>query len=251
MTNPPLDIRLGAPDPSATPLNIVELFSLIDSHLFGQILGEYMTYTVSNTAPSVDDGRIWFKIDSVGRPIALMKYYNGRWRRVYNGMLGEIRIFSGYPTNNVIWDTDGRGKPGEEYDGWQICNGNNGSPNLSDKFILAGHMDNSAGHSGYSSGWQSFIDGSTDQHDGGVAKITLDNTNTYRPDIPAVRARFWSANANAPAPHTGDLWGIKSSSNNSDNDDIAPAIPGNTTPDDIKTLPPFIAMGLIIFLGYE
>jgi len=58
--NPPLDLHCGPPDPTASPLDIVQLFALIDSHLSGEILGSYVPYVMGspNAIPGVMTVRI-------------------------------------------------------------------------------------------------------------------------------------------------------------------------------------------------
>lgn len=249
--NPPVITQIAHADPNADPLNINELIDLLNTLLSSQITGSYIPYVISNTAPGVDDqDKAWIELDATGRPKAIRTFFSGNWRRIYNGMLGEVRGFSGDPTDLTKWDANGHGVIGGDYDGWQICNGLNGSPDLSDKFLIGGHMNNSGGHSGYSSGWQTFVDGVADLKTGGNASVTLDAAHTYFPGTPDVVARFWSATGNAPNPHVAGLWGVKSNSTPADNDNIVNGVAAHTTPDPINILNPFIAIGWMIFQGY-
>lgn len=222
---------------------------LLNTLVSSAIQGTYIPYVISHDTPGADDhDKAWIQLDANGRPLAIKIFYSGNWRRVYNGMLGEIRGYSGDPS--VDFDTDGRGLVGMTYDGWHLCNGQDGTPDLSDNFLIGGHMNNSSGHVGYSSGWQTFVDGTTDQKTGGNPSVTLDNDHTYQSAIPAVPAQLYTADGNAPSPHTGDLWGKIGGSPSTDWDTLVPAIPGNTTPTPINILNPFIAVGWIIFVGY-
>lgn len=244
--NPPVTTQFANPDPNAAPLNITELVQLLNMLVSSEIEGSYVPYVMGSSTPGVNDrDKAWIKLDAAGRPLGTFVFYNGFWRRLYNGMLGEIRMFSGNPNDTNEWDTNGKGKIGMTYDGWQICNGKNGSPNLTDKFIVGAHMDNSSGHVGYSGGWQTFVDGKTDLKTGGVKEITLNANNTYRPARQAVTADKWSADGNAHS-NSGQLYGLGPN----DNVTLLAADAGNTTPDPISNLPPFIALGFIIFQGY-
>lgn len=216
---------------------------------------------IGNQTPGQEDNdKAWIETDSANRPLAIRLYYNGNWRRVYNGMIGEIRMFSGDPSPSLgIWDGNGHGVVGKEYDGWQICNGKNNSPDLSDQFIIGAHMNNANGHSGYNLGWQTFVDGITDKQTGGskdhmvlpadlppldaqdgLATLTLSgygwkSDSVHTDAVPIVDVNYGSARA-----HTAPIARYGSSPNDS------PPIP--QTP--IPTIPPFYALAFIIFVGY-
>ncbi len=190
--NPPVVITVGSADPNAAPLTVNELFTLLQTVISGQIIGSYIPYIIGSSTPSVDDqDKAWIQLDTSGRPLAIKTFFGGLWRRVYNGMINEIRGFWGDPTVLTDWDANGHGIAGGEYDGWQLCNGLNGSPNFTDKFIIGGHLDNSAGHIGYNSGWQTFIDGVADLKTGGFSYIPIQTVhvpNLTVPEIPAIPA---------------------------------------------------------------
>jgi len=264
--NPPLDLHCGPPDPTASPLDIVQLFALIDSHLSGEILGSYVPYVMGSTVPGMEDtDKIWLQLDSSGRPIALKKYYGGRWRRIYNGMLGEIRMFSGDPTITDLWDDEGKGKPEKEYDGWQICNGHNGSPDLTDKFIVCGKWDTDA-----PAGWKTQVLGGTEPvpkvHTGGANKTMIESK--YLPPINP------TGPDQTPPQQSNELWLSGNEAKDTGGADHSPtykpiidvwyaggkphavqlttygANPPTAPQEKFPTVPPFIALGFIIFIGY-
>src|SRR6516225_3262089 len=126
--NPVVLTQLAHADPNADPLNINELIDLLNTLVSSQITGSYIPYVISNTTPGIDDqDKAWIELDSAGRRKSTKIFFSGNWRRVYNGMLGEIRGFSGDPTDLTKWDANGHGAVGGDYDGWQICNGLNGA----------------------------------------------------------------------------------------------------------------------------
>jgi hypothetical protein len=134
--------------------------------------------TVSASPPSSSlTNRVWLRVDSVGRPWGIYSFYNGSWRKVYTGAVGDIKFYSG-PWNGVF-DGAGRGIPGGiggvnagngayDEDGWQICNGNNGAPNLSDFFIVPANVE---GQSSGSGPWQSNWDGQGQRPNGGQRRV--------------------------------------------------------------------------------
>lgn len=85
--------------------------------------------------------KVWFKIDGAGRPLGVFMFYNGNWRKVYNGVYGDIKMYLG---NGGNFDGTGRGVVGSDCDGWAICNGGNGTPNMTDGRFPAGGSWNGA-----------------------------------------------------------------------------------------------------------
>ena len=246
--NPPILTQFAAPDPNAAPLTIAQLIQLLNVLVSSEMQGSYIPYIMQSGTPGVDDqDKSWLELDSQGRPIAIKIYWHGHWRRVYNGMLGEIRGYQGDPS--VDFDARGLGKVGLTYDGWHLCNGLDGSPDLSDKFLIGAHMNNTL-HPGFDDGeWQTWISNTEGEHTGGVRDITLDAENTYRPARGAVTARRHSADGNAPDP-VGTLLGIGSSDVQYPLQGGGEEEAGNLTPPSISVINPFIATGWIIFVGY-
>jgi hypothetical protein len=85
-------------------------------------------YVSSSPPASSLTNKVWYKIDGAGRPLGVFMFYNGNWRKVYTGVgLREIRQYYG---TNAVFDSSGRGLVGGDFDGWAVCNGNNGTPQL-------------------------------------------------------------------------------------------------------------------------
>jgi hypothetical protein len=262
--NPPIVTQIAHADPNAAPLNINELIDIFNPLLSSDLLGSYIPYILQHATPGVDDqDKAWIELDSTGKPLAIRIFYppiSGSWRRIYNGMAGEIRMFSGNPRTTTDWDTDGRGAVGGTYDGWQICNGNNGSPDLTDKFIVAAHMNETSGYDSGSHQWRTKIDGTHFVQTGGAkdhlivaadlppldsqnglaqlflhgneAKAGVDHTPQAKPIIDVTYANLQT--------HDQLLTTYGSDPNGS------PPVP--QTP--IPTLPPFYALAFITFIGY-
>src|SRR5215469_13771641 len=145
MPNPTIITQIANASPNAAPLTLNELIAILNPLISSVLQGNYIPYVISQATPGQDDNdKAWIELDSAGRPLSMRIYYNGNWRRIYNGMIGEIRYYSGAP-GSPNWDSDGHGIIGQAYDGWQICNGKNNSPDLSDRFIVGPHMNESSG----------------------------------------------------------------------------------------------------------
>jgi len=243
--NPPLLIQLGTPDPNSAPTDFTQEVALLNTLLTGQIVGSYIPYVIGSDTPSVDDNdKAWIELDTAGRPIAVKTFYNGNWRRVYNGAIGDVKGYTGDPS--VDFDTDGLGIVGGRQDGWHLMNGNGGTANLTDKFLVGAHMDNSNGHTGYNSGWQTFVDGMSDLQTGGGPNIQLNAANTYQPPIVDVKVDKYSATGNTNDP-SGILYGV----NSVQHIELFPGSAGVTSPPPITTLPPFYCLAWVTFVGYS
>jgi hypothetical protein len=250
MANPTIITGFANPDPNAAPLNIVELVKLLNQLVQSVMVGSYIPYVIGHDTPGTEDqDKAWIKLSTTKKPLAVMTFYNGKWRRVYNGMLGEVRIYSGDPTDATDgFDEDGRGIVEGEYDGWHLCNGNDGTPDLSDKFILPAHMNIDDGHPMWNAtqGWLSFINGVTSTHTGGRKDNVLTAATTYQPAKPALQAGKWAADGNAHST-SGQMWGDIGGGTTFD---LIAADPGVPVPQPIENVPPYIALGFIIFVGY-
>jgi hypothetical protein len=248
--------QFAAPDPNAAPLNIGQLVQLLNTLVSSAIQGTYLTYLVQNNPPGSDDhDKIWVEVDSQQRPIAVKTWFNGNWRRVYNGMLGEIRIFSGDPTDASVWtpvagDTGGLGVVGGTYDGWHICNGKDGVVDLSDRFIIAAHMNNVTVPGWDGSEWVTTEVKDAGEHTGGFREITLTPATTYV-SVPEVKVgKYTIPNGGEALASGGNLFGKQSASDDTKNQVLLDAI-SEITPEPINIIPPFIALGYIIFVGYS
>lgn len=261
--NPSLTTTFAHADPTVSPLTVNELIDLLNLLVTTNLNGSYIPYILQSGTPSVDDqDKVWIQLDSGNRPIATKTFYQGKWRRVYNGMIGEIRGYSGNPNNDFeMGGTDpGAGKIEGNYDGWFLCNGKNGTPNLSDKFLIGGHMDDSSGHTGYSDGWQTFVDGENDLKTGGLNKQMIEAVHLPELDVTFtlkgkeakesdahtdVEALVDTHYANA-TNHTA-LHAIKPETlHYGASPNAEPPLPQKEFP----VLPPFYALAWIIFRGY-
>ena len=102
------------PDPGAAPLNLIQLFQLMNLHFSSLMTGSYTPYVLQNGTPGVSDqDKVWFELDANGRPVSTKVFWNGNWRRVYNGMMGEVRGYNGNPGDD--FDSTGWGKKMGEY----------------------------------------------------------------------------------------------------------------------------------------
>jgi hypothetical protein len=245
MNNPPVKTDFALPSPNANPLTTIQLVQLLRTLVFSEIEGDYLPYVIGHSTPSVDDrNKVWIELDTAGRPISQKIWVassGGAWRRIYNGMLGEVRMYSGDPT--IDFDTDGRGFIGKTYDGWQLCNGKNGAIDLSDQFVIGGHMNKADGHEMYDNGWGTWVQDDMFEKTGGRKDHAMNADNTYSPQLSVGR---WTADNNH-RQNDGPLFGLVSGHQDFETYEL---LPGNNNPDHISNIPPFMALGFIQFVGY-
>lgn len=254
MSNPVVNVSFGNPDPSATVSDLQSLVTELNSLISGSLNGDFVPYVTSTTTPAVSDqDKIWMQLDAAGRPIAIKKFYSGSWRRFYSGLPSQIRMFTGDP--GTYFDGTGLGLVTAEWDGWALCNGQNGTPNLSNQFVVGGQMDNNT-ITGYSSGWQTNVTG-TAVKTGGNADYTIVNNNLPNMKIqlsgrvgyddnasgsgqdPAaiVTKKWYGATTPAPIPVLASFGADPTGT---------PVVPQVAIP----TTPPFYALAFAAFVGY-
>lgn len=242
-----VDILFDTPAPETCPTTFAELVSELQSLVSGEVTTEIIPYIVGVDTPAAEDqDKVWERLDANGRPIGRYVFYDGNWRKEYTVGVGAIMLYNGDPALD-FGETGGRGTIGGQFDGWQLCNGENGSPDLSDRFIVGAKMSDLA--VGYPEGdgpWKTSVSGETTQSGDGVSEITLDADTTYQPSVASVVVGKHEATGNTPASD-GPLYG----SNLTYPLTIVPAVAGNTEPDAIPTLPKYYALALIVFIGYE
>lgn len=261
-TNPEVHTQFGPPDPNDAPLNLAQLFQILNRTVSSEIIppGVYKPYIIQNGDPDVDDqDKIWIDLDSQGRPVATKIYWpvSGTWRRIYNGMLGEVRAFNGAPGYGpppAYFNAVGMGNAGLEYDGWHICNGKDGTPDFTDRFIVGAHMNKTDSKNDYDDGeWVSWVDGQSAKRVGGAKDFTLNENNTFQPASPGFLkvGTYEIEGATLTADET--KWGAPSlmEENKNKNLTIDAGDRANETPEAVSILPPFVALGWIIFLGYS
>lgn len=237
-----VEIEFDNADPEDCPTTFQETIDLLNEKVSGSVVANITPYIRQSATPSVDQQNlVWHKIDVDGRPIGTFHFYSGAWRREYSGRADELRYFSGDPA--IHFESDGRGIVGGEWDGFALCNGNNGTPNLSDKFIVGGKMDDLGVGYPTNGPWKSTVDG-TAQQSGGQKDITLTEANTYRRAVDEFKMSHWQADGNTQNS-AGGLWGQGSGFV------IIAADAGNLTPPAIPTLPPWFALAITRWIGYS
>lgn len=238
-------VSFDNPDPEDCPQTFGESVTLLNELVSAELQAEIIPYITGAATPDVDDqDKIWHRVDANGRPLGTYHFYNGNWRRQYTAGVGMVVMYSGDPAVDFS-EAGHRGTIGGQWDGWNLCTGENGTPNLSDKFIVGAKMDDlSIGYPNGDGPWKTNVTGETTQEGAGVHEITLTEDNTYRPERATTKVARWEADGNTQNI-AGNLYGTGTSV------DLVAGDAGNTDPDPIPTLPPHYALAFAVFLGFE
>lgn len=192
---------------------------------------------VGSTPPSSAlTNRVWFRTDAAGRPLGVYMFYNGNWRKVYTGVgLGQVSMYSGAPS---VFDGTGRGVLGGDFDGWALCNGGNGTPDLRDRYIVAANSYNAA-----TGGWGSVVDGTAFRTVGGapgpmqihpsnLPQLSVTARSSTQGTLSGGNGRFIGSEADQPI----DIWNI---------------IETKGSPNTPLSMPYFYVLAFMMFVGYQ
>ena len=185
-----------------------------------------------NTPAAADQNKIWLKTDANGRPLGLFVMYNGRWRQVATGNPAQITMFAGDWA--TYFDGTGLGYATLPWDGWAIANGNNGTMNLTNKFVVPGYRCDGWG------AWVTNIDG-YDAYTGGRSYFQITYANLPQMSVTFhVKNSIASGNQGAavqPPGTPGDgTWTYP--------------VTGTGAQSPISLIPPYLSIGFAQFVGY-
>jgi hypothetical protein len=198
---------------------------------------------VGSSPPSSSlTNKVWYKTDAAGRPVGVFMFYNGNWRKVYTGVgIGHIIMCAFY---QGLFDGTGRGIIGGDWDGWAVCNGQNGTPNLEGYFPVGGANGDGFGFPGT---WVTDADGIAWRPSGGQrTRISLTMAN-----LPVMVAH--SHILSAQFGNIGPAFGV-STNDPSSQDYQLPVTDANGVHPSNAALPfqhLYIALGFLMFLGYQ
>jgi hypothetical protein len=220
--------------------------------------------TMNANAAGADLNGLWvWRLDQYKLPPRLMTGYRGGWWQLYTGLATEIRMFMGYPAG--YFDASGRGKEYSGWEGWQLCNGQNGALNLENFFIIPGYRNdgtswvasvywsgsgatvNADGTINWGDATQDFIDINPNERQ---FTISLNNFPLFSLWV------NWSQNFKLTKSGSGDNWGTPAPGANNgsfntstwvyqfDQHAIMLSYP-------MSRLPPYVAVAYVQFIGYQ
>lgn len=242
----PVETTFATPDPNLCPSTFTETVAALNELVSSTMTGTYTPYIVGSSTPAVEDqDKIWHKLDSLGRPIGTYRYYSGTWIRMRTGLPTEVVFFWGDPTPHFDNATS-KGLITSEWYGWALCTGAAGTPNLSNHFLVNADLEN-IGTRYVDGAWRTDVSGASTQL-GGLKETTLTEEQTPRPARAAVTVAKWKADGNTPDAGSG-LHGQNPTGGNTTT--LLAADAGNLDPTPVPTLPPYIAIAPVMWIGYD
>jgi len=183
----------------------------------------------SDTPAPENQDRPWFRTTSSGYPLGLYYFYNGKWVRSAPFPVGTKALYTG---DSSVFDGTGKGNEGTVAEGWFLCNGQNGTEDLRDRFIVGAKQ--------YKDGaWRTDVDPSqSDRIQGGAQEVTLNMNN-----LPPIEVNI---------PIGSDVGGrgrfvYGSNTVNSDPYELTIVGSGQNRPRPFEILPPFYAQAIIVW----
>lgn len=237
-----------------------------DTNSFIQACADYTLYFLpadyrlcisgSNNNPPGPENRnkVYFKSNVSGVPNGTWFMYNGSWRLIYSGLPYELRFFLNSPT--TAFDSTGLGLLGTRWDGWAICNGQNGTPDLRDKFLLSGNYAEAA------FGWYTLLLNPVPTTSGGTITSPAQASGSPSGGSGAISLTVYNLpaiNCSIPlSPNTagGSQYYACSIPDGAESpggpvgETFVTAVGSGSTPS-IDIVPPYIAAGLAMFIGYS
>jgi hypothetical protein len=101
-------------------------------------IGANVTMNATGAGADLNGLFIW-RLDQRNLPPRVMTGYRGGFWQFYTGKPTELRMFMGYPSG--YFDGSGRGIEYSGWEGWAISNGQNGTINLENFFIIPGYRN--------------------------------------------------------------------------------------------------------------
>lgn len=150
------------------PGNRQELANFIPTAITATFNGAQFSLFVTGSATPAPENqdRAWFRTTTGGLPLGWYWFFNGKWRKVTGLPPDAIINYSG-PASN--FDGTGKGLAGSVTESFFICNGQNGTPDLRNRFVV--------GADEYNGNWTSNVDpDAPDAQTGGFARIRLQKT---------------------------------------------------------------------------
>lgn len=223
---------LQYPQAQSAPSTFLALLQAIAQYTLYIFDDDYVLAVKGPNTPQLqDNNKLWIKTDSVGRPLGLFVMYNGVWRQIATGNPQQVTMFAG--DWSLYFDTTGLSMSGQPWDGWAIANGNNGTVDLTNQFVIPGYQVTNGQ-------WVTNITG-TDLNSGGVSQFQIALANlpplsiTVNADNGFGSGGGWFA---ATFPDQGAGQWIY-------------AVAGTGSNTAVSLLPPFIALGFLQYVGYS
>lgn len=208
--------------------------------------------SISASSSGADPNGLWvWTLNQYKMPPRIMADYNNQWVQVYTGLPGELRMYIGAWSGT--FDGSGRAYFGTGWDGWCLCNGNNGTVNIQNHFIVPGYRWDGGG-------WVVNFTGFGDAYNVGSyggflqAQSVYKNIQFINMPLATVYLQYtdfykWTKTG------TGENWTVCNPGGGGGGNQGTWTYPVDQEPYMINyplnILPPFVAAGFAQFMGYQ
>jgi hypothetical protein len=218
--------------PAGTPPWKQELLDLVASYITVQFTEKVKIPNYGHDTPPPDrQDRPWIRTDAQGKPMGTWIYHNGSWIRDWGLPIGMIAICD----DLVPLALDPTGKAtASAWMGWFLCNGQNGTPDMRDRFVL-GYKDNNTATMGSTGGTKEIQVANTTEG----LYVDLRKAQTFR--------------GTTPGNNPPDVFYFVEDARNPQRGGVRkPQVPveGGTTSPPINVMNPYIVQAFIQYRGY-
>jgi hypothetical protein len=135
----PVKITVASvPESYQPPTDMQGLLEAIPQFTTYEMADQGATVNISSDGAGADgNGLFIWMLNAYKLPPRILTGYRNDWWTVYNGVPGEIRML--IADWGSYFDASGRGHHWGLWEGWALCNGQNGTVQLANEFIIPGY----------------------------------------------------------------------------------------------------------------
>ena len=206
--------------------------------------GAVMQVNANGAGASLDGLWVWM-LNQYKMPPRLMTGYRNGWWQVYTGKPWELKMFVGYTTG--YFDSSGYGIEYAGWEGWALCNGQNQTFNFHSLFIVPGYRWDGVWwvtNVAYGGNGDTYFDAAGQKFVLGVWNFPqlaawVNATNFYKWTSTGEGGNWTIRDPGAATQGNQGLWSYPLDNS------------GQMADFSISRIPPYIAVGLVQFVGYR
>lgn len=121
------------------PNDMQDLLNTIPTYLDIELDDSGPAFSIGAAPPATDTGGLYIHVPTPPSPPRARTYVPSvaYWEQIYTGQPDEVRML--VQDTSGDFDSTGLAIMGTDWYGWALCNGNNGTINLQNKFVVAGY----------------------------------------------------------------------------------------------------------------
>lgn len=219
------------PPTNCIPSTYPDLVSGMAQYLQVIFNGAYSFFNYGAVTPAADQqDRPWIRTTSTGIPLGLYIFWNGRWTRSGTYPVGTVISYIGDAESSANFDATGKGIAGTEGEGWLFCNGQNGTPDLRNRFLAGGDT--------YSGSWSSNVGAPLNENVSVGGQSTVRLVTGQIPQFTEALPRVTG---------DGSVGGFRWGGGTTIADYTIKIGPNSDDQDRVGIIPPFVAVGWLVW----